>query len=292
MNVNYKFKEILGSKYPIVAAAMNQVSDLTLARAVRQAGAVPSLSIYNYYKNNRQRLVDDLTDDLTSYKNEFNDLKLFLSLGDQDLKIPAILDLILKFKIEFIELILENNIDIQQELLAVMSNNTKVFVKCLSVEGIINGITGVILKGNEGAGRGTDSLASLFDQVKSEYPHLEIIVSGGIGTHTQVKHYMDRGALAISIGTLLAASEESNISTETKLKIINSTGSDIKQFALGAKQNALIFSTILNDDFNHTGSLRAGIRNANTGHVFVGQSINQIHQIRSVKEIISSLVYE
>jgi len=287
MNANRKFKEIFDSKYPIVAAAMNQVSDLTLARAVRQAGAVPSLSIYNY-KNNFQGLVDDLV----NYRKEFNDLKLFLSLGDQELKIPAILDLILKSKIEFIELILENNINIQQELSSVMSNDTKVFVKCLSVEDIINGISGVILKGNEGAGRGTDSLSSLFDQIKSGYPHLEIIVSGGIGTHTQVKYYMDRGALAVSIGTLFAASEESNISPETKLKIINSDSSNIKQFALGAKQNALIFSTILNDDFNHTGSLRAGIRNANIGHVFVGQSINQIHKIRSVKEIISSLVYE
>jgi NAD(P)H-dependent flavin oxidoreductase YrpB (nitropropane dioxygenase family) len=287
MNVNYKFKEILGSKYPIVAAAMNQVSDLTLARAVRQAGAVPSLSIYNY-KNNFQGLVDDLK----NYKNEFSDLKIFLSLGDQELKIPIILDLILKFKIEFIELILDSGIDIQQELSSVMSNNTKVFVKCLSIKDVINGVSGVILKGNEGAGRGTNNLANLFDQIKIGYPNLEIIVSGGIGTREQVKYYMDNGALAVSIGTLFAAAKESKISIDTKLKIINSTEQDIKQFSEGAKQNVLIFSGTPNDDFNHTTGLINGICDPTHGHVFVGKSINQIQEIKSVKEIIDLLTYE
>jgi len=172
MNANHKAKEIFGSKYPIISAAMNQVSDLTLARAVRQAGAVPSLSIYNY-KNNFQGLVDDLT----SYKNEFNDLKIFLSLGDQELKIPIILDLILKSKIEFIELILDSGIDIQQELSSVISNNTKVFVKCLSIKDVINGVFGVILKGNEGAGRGHYPTKKLFEHIQSKFPHLLIIVS-------------------------------------------------------------------------------------------------------------------
>jgi NAD(P)H-dependent flavin oxidoreductase YrpB (nitropropane dioxygenase family) len=282
-----KFKEILGSKYPIVAAAMNQVSDLNLARAVRQAGAVPSLSIYNY-KNNFQGLVDDLK----NYKNEFADLKIFLSLGDQELKNPLVLDLIIKSKIEFIELILENNFDIQNEITLVLNNETKVFVKCLSIKDMVPGITGVIIKGEEGAGRGSISLLALFNQIKNEYPKLEIIVSGGIGSRDQVKYYMDRGALAVSIGTLLAVSEESKVSLETKFKIINSSSDDIKKFSLGAKQNALIFSSVENDDFNHTHSLQAGIRDANTGHVFAGQSINHVHKIKPVKEIINSLIYE
>ena len=287
MNVNHKFKEIFGSKYPIIAAAMNQVSDLNLARSVRYAGAIPSLSIYNY-KNNFQGLIDDLT----SYKNEFNDLKIFLSLGDQELKTPIVLDLILKFKIEFIELILDSGVDIQQELSSVMNNNTKVFIKCLSIKDVINGAFGVILKGDEGAGRGTNNLVKLFDQIKIGYPHLEIIVSGGIGTHKQVKYYMDNGALAVSIGTLFAAAKESKISIDTKLRIINSTDQDIKQFSKGAKQNVLIFSNTPNDDFNHTTGLINGICDPTHGHVFVGKSINQIQEIKSVKEIIDLLTYE
>ena len=286
MNVA-KFKEILGSKYPIVAAAMNQVSDLNLARAVRHAGAIPSLSIYNY-KNNFQGLVNDLK----NYYKEFNDLKIFLSLGDRELKNLRILDLIIQSKIEFIEVIIENNLNVQDEIILISNNGAKVFVKCLTINDVIPEINGVIIKGEEGAGRGTITLDALFNQIKIKHPTLEIIVSGGIGTREQVKYYMDRGALAVSIGTLLAVAEESSISQETKLKIINSTSADIKQFDSGAKQNALIFSGIADDDFNHTSSLQAGIRNVNIGHVFVGKSINQIHKIRSVKEIINSLVYE
>lgn len=280
------YREVFGTKYPIVAAAMNQVSDIKLSKAVRHSGGIPSLSIYNY-KNNFQGLLEDLKD----YKKEFNDLKLFLSLGDAELKIPAVLDLVLKSKIEFIELILDGA-DIHVELESVINNGTKVFVKCLSLKGVIPGITGVIIKGDEGAGRGSKDLNMLFQQIKTQYPDLEIIVSGGIGTYAQIKHYMDLGALAVSIGTLFAVAKESKISLETKLKMINATRTDIKQFETGARQNALIFSSIDGDDHNHTTGLHAGIHNPTAGHVFVGTAIDQITEIKPVAEIIKCLMTE
>ena len=40
-------QNLLGSKYPIIAMAMNKVSDVNLAIAVRKAGAIPSLSVFN-----------------------------------------------------------------------------------------------------------------------------------------------------------------------------------------------------------------------------------------------------
>ena len=274
----------LGSKYPIIAAAMNQVSDIQLSKAIRHAGGIPSLSIYNY-KNNFQGLVDDLID----YKKEFNDLKLFLSVGDAELKIPAVLDLILKSKIEFIELIIEST-DILVGLQSITDNGTKVFVKCLTLDGVIPGVTGVILKSNAGAGRGSEDLDNLFHQIKTHYPDLKIIVSGGIGTPDQVKHYIDNGALAISIGTLFAVAEESKISLETKLKIINSTSTDISQFNTGATQNALIFSSVDNDDYNHTTGLHIGMQSPTAGHVFVGAAVDYITSSRPVADIINDLV--
>jgi NAD(P)H-dependent flavin oxidoreductase YrpB (nitropropane dioxygenase family) len=280
------YREVFGTKYPIVAAAMNQVSDIKLSKAVRHSGGIPSLSIYNY-RNNFQGLLADLED----YKKEFNDLKLFLSLGDAELKIPAVLDLVLKSKIEFIELILDGA-EIYTELESIVNNGTRVFVKCLSLKGVIPGITGVIIKGDEGAGRGSRDLDTLFQQIKTHYPDLEIIVSGGIGTYAQVKYYMDRGALAVSIGTLFAVAEESKISLETKLKIINATRTDIKQFETGAQQNALIFSSIDGDDHNHTAGLHTGIHNPTAGHVFVGTAIDHITEIKPVAEIIKCLMTE
>lgn len=273
----------LGSKYPIIAAAMNQISDIKLSKAVRRAGGIPSLSIYNY-KNNFQGLVDDLTD----YKKEFNDLKLFLSIGDAELKIPAVLNLILKSKIEFIELIVEGT-NTLESLQSITDNGTTVFVKCLSLDGVIPGINGVILKSNAGAGRGSESLDTLFEQIKTHHPDLKIIVSGGIGTSEQVKHYIDNGALAVSIGTLFAVSEESKISLETKLKIINSTSTNISQFKTGATQNALIFSSVDDDDYNHTTGLHLGIQSPTAGHVFVGTAVDHITEIKPVAEIIQAL---
>mgnify|MGYP003348685181 CR=1 FL=1 len=40
------------SKYPIIALAMNQVSDAKFAIECSNAGIYPSISLFNYYKNN------------------------------------------------------------------------------------------------------------------------------------------------------------------------------------------------------------------------------------------------
>ena len=44
------------SKHPIIAMPMNGVSTVDLAIAVTRAGAVPSLSIFNYYESGRANL--------------------------------------------------------------------------------------------------------------------------------------------------------------------------------------------------------------------------------------------
>jgi len=291
-----KFTEILGSQYPIIAMAMNQVSDLNLAKAVRAAGAIPSLSIFNYEDSGITSLITDLDD----YRETFGDLKILLSLGESEITNTDILNLIIDNKIEFIELIPDGHAEPQyneentkktaQAVQLLYKNNIKIFVKCLGFLNVMPGITGVILKGKEGAGRGTWSLHGLFDAIKTKHPNLDIVVSGGIGTADQVKYYMDNGALAIGVGTLLAASEESLVSTATKLKMVNSDLTDIKRFDDAAKQNALIFQKQEIDDFNHTTGLSMGIRTSTEGHIFAGASIQQITEIKPVTDIIQMLV--
>jgi len=287
---------ILGSRYPIVAMAMNQVSDISLAKAVRQSGGIPSLSIFNYPMPRNI----GLSQDLDEYFNTFGDYKLFVSTGVGPIISSKILDVIVSRKIEFVELILDEagEIEVTQDRRTLLklaidkliNNNIKIFTKCLSLKDIIPGITGVILKGKDGAGRGTSELNSLFESVKSLYPELQIIVSGGIGTPEQVKYYIDNGAVAVGVGTMLSVATESKISLETKLKIISSSSSDIKNFSNGAKQNALIFSELENTDYNHTAGISIGINDPTNGHVFAGRAIDYAKSIKSSAEIISELV--
>jgi NAD(P)H-dependent flavin oxidoreductase YrpB (nitropropane dioxygenase family) len=290
-----KFKEVLGSKYPIVAMAMNQVSDINLAIAVRKAGAIPSLSIFNYF-DNPARIVHDLE----LYHKEFNDYKLLLSLNVFQLVSSKFLNLITKYRIEFLEIIPDMRdefpdhnvkLELRNSIIESLSfNGVKIFVKRNQDIDIPPHIAGIILKGKEGAGRGIESTEALFERMSNKYPHLDIIVSGGIGTADHIKHYMDRGALAVGIGTLLTTAEECSISQDTKMKLVSATSKEITRFNSGATQNAIVFKELEQDDFNHTTGLAQGIRNPNTGHVFAGTAIDHVTEIKPVAEIIKTLI--
>lgn len=290
------YKTILKSKYPIVTVAMNKVSDLTLSIAVAKSGGVPSFSIFNYKDSN------DLEKDIIEFKTVCKDDKFFLSLGIEELINQHIIDIILKYNIDLIEILSDNREEhpdrVNREerknntLKLLKNNDIKVFLKCVHPSQIESNkdIFGIVLKGSDGAGRGFISTEKLFNLIRQDYPDMHIIVSGGIGTADQVKYYMNNGALAIGIGTILAASQESLISLETKRKLVEASSCELVRFSDKARQSALLFKELTEDDYNHSQGLKVGIVNPNSGHVFAGQSIANITDIESVQTIINRLM--
>jgi NAD(P)H-dependent flavin oxidoreductase YrpB (nitropropane dioxygenase family) len=219
----------------------------------------------------------------------------------------SVCDLIIQHQIEFVEIIqhtpgeglliqpsyeeFQSKTQLEKANLEhIRNNNVKVFLKTHNTKNIEYIVDGLVLKGQDGAGRGTESLETLFTDIKKHSPDLPVIVSGGIGTSEHVKYYLDKGASAIGIGTLLAVSKECKISNETKLKMIELTSNDIKRFGTGAVQNALIFTEIANDTFNHSQGLEQGITGASSGHIFAGTAIDHISEIRPVSDIINDLI--
>ena len=105
---------------------------------------------------------------------------------------------------------------------------------------------------------------------------------------------MDAGAYAVGIGTLFAVSEESCVSKETKLKMIESGfKSTIRMNIDGGesvKQNALLFSYIKDTDNNNTSGLVLGIKSAKEGLIFMGKGIDSVDRIKTVEEIVKELV--
>lgn len=301
------FTDTFNCNYPIAAMAMNKVSDLKLAVAVRKAGAFPSLSIYNYFISPTKISEKLLQQDLESYKEQCGDSCILLSIGVTQLLNDRLFDAVYNSKVSAIELILETvdesksedelRVDERNKRISLLRNNgTLVFVKTINLDDIIDGIDGITLKGPNGAGRGNTqgiSLSELFDQVKANYPDLKVIVAGGIGTSAQVKEYMDRGAWACGIGTLFAATEESRVNHETKLKMVEATSQDIQQLAVSTvetmAQNALVFSATANDNFNNTRGLMAGVQSPKSGHIFAGHSVDLITSIVPVQTVVDSL---
>lgn len=294
------------TQYPIACMAMNRVSDLRLAIAVRKAGALPSLSIFNYYSfKTGIRKIDaqQLALDLEAYKKEFGDMNILLSFGVLEFLIPEVYALVDTLLPAAVELILEPEHDSMLDELFVKTNslrsrNVLLFKKSLGAgdtKHVIDQFDGIILKGNEGAGAVTNdptaTLESNFERVRDRFPDKIIIPNGGIGTAEKVRYYLDRGAFAVGIGTLFAAAEESAVSLTTKQKMIEASSEDLEKTTKGSHQQGLFFSrNFTQDSYNNTQSLRAGVQTGTAGHILAGKGIDNINAILPAAEIVKRLI--
>ena len=286
------FKDFFECEYPIVAAPMNKVSDVNLAVACYRAGIFPSLSIYNYTEpHSLEKAIDD-------FQSKTGSNKILLSLDSQEFLDKDVQELILKLKISHLEILGDNNItqsSIWDEFLrdskALQKEGVKILLKSLDSNNVSSELDGVILKSNTGAGRGVEwiDIDYALLSIARRYPAVPIIMSGGISRPRDVKKYLNMGCMAVAIGTLLAASEESCVSLETKQQMIKATYENITRLK-NARQNALVFSEITVDDDNNTNALVKGIASPAEGHIFAGKGINEITSIKSVKNIVEDLI--
>lgn len=291
------------NQYPIFAMAMNKVSDVNLAVAVHNAGGIGSLSVFNYFIAPMIISPDLFKADIEEFINITNSNNLLVSMGANEIFNDRLFNVLIETKVKFVECIRyqENevadwrykNTVLLKKVQLLKDIGTIVFTKELDFDPVVELFDGVILKGPDGAGRVSDSgesLEDLFDQYKTAYPDLKIIVSGGIGTAVQVKHYIDRGAFGVGIGTMLAVAEESKISHQAKMKIVESSVNDLKRLSTGAQQRAIIIKEIEKDNYNNSWGLVAGLTDATNGHIFSGTGVQYITSIRPARDIINDLV--
>ena len=287
--------------------AMNKVSDVPLAIAVRRAGCLPSLSIFNYFT--RIGVIDPqlLDKDIEQYANAVGDTSILISVDIGNLlDLPGLVDVLLARQVGAVEIILDDahenaayrrRVVLPQVIKRLQENGSMVFTKTLLPMDVMVGADGIILKGPDGAGRGNvsgESLEQLFDKYSTSFPTQRVITSGGVGTSQQLKYYIDRGAFGVGIGTMFAVSAESKISTETKLKLVASGAADVKRLDNGKtdsdSQNAIVFAETPGDNSNNTRGLMAGIKSPTSGHVFMGKGIEHATEILTCEQIVARLV--
>lgn len=270
---------------------MNKVSDLSLAVAVYNAGAFPSISLIAGGSIDLYQLESTLK----SFKHLTGSTNVLLSFSWEDLLNPKVIDIIIKEDFRYIEFFHRPLSDpLWNDMLVLLSylknNNFILVAKTLKAVTKIK-YDNVILKGPDGAGRTLQDVGTLdenFEIYKNQSPETKVIPSGGISTKAQVDYYLGKGATAVGIGTLFALSEESCVSTETKLKLIKETSAVL---SLQGKFNhqGIIFNKLENDDDNNTQALITGINSPVNGTMFAGKGIDNITSIRPVKEIIAEL---
>jgi NAD(P)H-dependent flavin oxidoreductase YrpB (nitropropane dioxygenase family) len=274
---------------------MTLVSDIKLATAVYRAGALPSISASIFYRNGKLD-IDLFKNGILRFLAATGSSNVLVNIDRLELMTEEVTKIIVENKIEFIEVfgtpmdvVLEQTLNQHIEFLK--KYNIKIIFKALKDPHKLNQGT-IILKGPDGAGRTNNTAGTLdenFNRIKNLYPTMQIIPSGGITTYDDVKHFMSKGSLAVGIGTLLAMSEESSISQETKLKLLETTSNNITTFG-NLNIQGVRLGDISTDSDNYTRSLYKGIRSANAGAIFIGKGIDKITQIKPVKDIIQELI--
>ena len=301
-------QQIFQSQFPILEACMNKGSTVELAIAVHHAGGYPSLCSWTY--NGRGELMQR---DLDHFVSVTGSNRIHLSFELHELPDSVIQGIIESHMIPTIEIIYGDkntfrSTGTEQELTAdvirllepIKASGTKVFKRIYDTvaQDIMTQhlIDGFCVKGSESAGfTGYVSVMDLFLQQKTLTPTAMLIPYGGVGTAEQVKEYIDLGAETVAVGTVLALSAESPLSTETKLAAIKKQSQDLTQFThvvgnVERKQNALQFEPYQGpDDANGTIGLLRGMRGNSDGHVYLGQGIDHVTEIQSCKQIIQRL---
>jgi NAD(P)H-dependent flavin oxidoreductase YrpB (nitropropane dioxygenase family) len=158
-------------------------------------------------------------------------------------------------------------------------------------------LDGFCIKGAESAGFSSYTpVRETFLKQRELTPGAMLIPYGGIGTADQVQDYIELGAEMVAVGTILALSAESTMSTETKLAAIQKQSQDLVQLThnfgrVKRKQSALKFGNYAGpDDANGTIGLVRGLNGKPDSHVYLGHGIDHVDEILSCQEIIQRLV--
>lgn len=285
---------LFNSRYPIVAALMNQVSEETLAIAISKAGGFPSISGYCY------NTVDELITALNKFVDTTGSSNVVLGIDEKLFVNDKLITTIKDLKISHLYRYENENPSVPESIKQNWKTISEIVfneLQCCRVQlrNNFNKIKNVkaiqFVKGNDGAGRpGAASTRELFDYHRITQPDALLVPMGGIGTAEQVDYYLNAGAVAVGCGTLFAASKESILSSDTKETLVASSKQHLTRIDTTLNQLGIVFNKLTNDNLNNTASLKAGIQSSKQGLIFAGHAIDQINSIETVDVILRSLM--
>jgi NAD(P)H-dependent flavin oxidoreductase YrpB (nitropropane dioxygenase family) len=301
-------QQIFKSSSPILEACMNKGSTIELAIAVHNAGGYPSLCSWTY--NGKSELMQR---DLDRFVATTGSNRIHLSFELHEYPHTVVQEIVKSHSIPTIEIIYGNKntfrpTNTEEELTAellqllkpIKALGTRVFKRIYdNVDQTmmdLHLLDGFCIKGAESAGFTSHTpVKEVFLRQRELTPTAMLIPYGGVGTAEQVKEYIDLGAEIVAVGTLLALSTESTISTETKLAAIQKQSKDLVQFKhmvgdVERKQSALQFEPYNGpDDANGTMGLLRGMRGKKDGHVYLGHGIDHVTELKTCQVIIQEL---
>jgi len=284
------YRDFFGYEHPITCSAMTCVSDINLAIACAKAGIVPSLTTAPF-----ESQLKKLPSELDKFTQERGHCRLILGVAipDSSLLETFILKLIEKYKISHCELIhtdLNNDRNFIERLREL---DCFIMRKVAIVNNKTFGFDALVLNGTESAGYSHNLKTKDFFDIQKQFISADkLIPSGGIASKAQIDYYMNSGALAVSIGTLFAMSEESSIDISTKKRMLEKTSNDLSRMKLSGLQG-LIYRDIEPEQKRRRTidkRLYEGVSgNLERGVIFAGTGIDFTNELLPVQEIVRRL---
>lgn len=252
--INYK--DFFGIEYPILQATMTHNGDWPLAAAISEAGGLGVISPSGDYTADwvDQQIINlkkhtSKPFSVAIFQRPWHVEKMYLkNCKDEDLKsedhkyIIKNLEEGIKEVDKQLDVVLDHGVKVVQALGSepkerlvklCKQKNVKILAKFHSYKGIdlqkvkALGADAVVLKGREAAGYigRQPSLEQITNIDKNVLP---VISSGGISTSEDIQEHLDRGAMAVMIGTRFVCAKESSAHIKYKNTIINSSNEDVK----------------------------------------------------------------
>jgi nitronate monooxygenase len=304
----------LGIDYPIILAPMFLVSNTRMIIAALESGITAAFPALNY--RTEQELINAIREIKQKSTKPFG---VNLIVNKSNPKAKAQLDICLQEHVAFIITSLGNPKEVieqcHQKNILVFCDVTDVhFAK--KVEQM--GADAVIAVNNQAGGHcGNHSALDLISSLKKNIT-IPVISAGGVSTNEKLKQHLTIGADGLSIGTIFIASHEADVTEEYKQAIVNYGAKDI---VLTEKLSGTPLTVINTDYVQKTGTKASWlervllknkwlkkivktlifyrgmkqIEKATFSHTYktvwcAGPSIEDVHEVRSVKEIVGALV--
>lgn len=316
MNNSYPLFDELGAKYPILMAPMFLVTNTSMMVAALKSGITAAVPALNYRTDEALRTA---IYDIRKQTNQPFGVNLIVNKSN--VRYHQQLKTCVELKVGFIITSLGN----PKETIALCKPaGIKVFCDVVDltyakkVEAL--GADALIAVGSEAGGHaGRTSLKELLPLLK-KHVNLPVIAAGGISNAQNYQHALDLGANGVSVGTVFIASTEAGVSNEYKQALVDYTANDIILTKVISGTPLTVINTpymqtlgnkpgFLNSLLNKNKFLKKyikmivavrgmkSIEKAAFGATYktvwvAGRSIENIHSIRPVSDIIESLVKE
>ncbi len=223
-----KLDQILDIKYPIIMAPMFLVSNQKMMEAAMDEGIAGCFPSLNFREKGE---LADLLQELNAYRQDSRSGTYGVNLIAQKTNplFQKHLEICVSNKVPFYITSLGNP---RLVIEGAKSYGGRVFcdvTNMVHAEKVAELGCDAFIAVVKGAGGHAGPLPAeeLLAQLKSNFPHIPVIIAGGVATGQQVNKMLELGAAGVSVGTRFIASEEASVSQDYKQAIIDSKREDI-----------------------------------------------------------------